>query len=161
MSDDRMNEKHDANSVRYGLDGTQKIQGRFNLETETGKRIADASDEAKRMIYDQINLEDRQMEGEHKSQARSHEFRILKERDKLTRNFFASNEPVPSDPAAKQMIYDTICEQADRHVQEREQYYMDQIPRQTEKNVEEILKMDREGVLEHGPRQNHNHEQKG
>lgn len=147
MSDDPTFENHDANFERKGLDGTDRINSRFNAETDLGRRIAEASPEAKRMIADQVNIEARQMEAEEKSQARSHEFRVLRERDKLTRDFFSRNEPIPSDPTAKQVVYDTICEEADRHVAKREQYYKDQIPRQTERSVGEILKMDRDGTL--------------
>ena len=147
MSQNTTFESYDAKVEPIGLEEVQKIEGRFNQETRLGQQIAEASPEAKRMISDQLYMEDRQMEAEQKSQARSHEFRVLRERDKLTRDFFSRNEPIPSDPAAKQVIYDTICEQADRRVQEREQYYQDQIPRQTERNVSEIIRMDRDGTL--------------
>lgn len=157
MSDnnDSKFQREQSNSTARGLDEQPKIHDRFNLETERGQRIAEASPEAQKMIQDQITLEDRQMENEQRSQARSHEFRVLKERDKLTREFFESPQPIPSDPAAKQVIHQNICEQADRRVNEREAYYRDQISKQTDRNVDEILKMDfeRQQGQQHDPDQ--------
>lgn len=140
-------DKRDANFERAGLDGTAQIGGRFNNDAKLGAEIANASPEAKKTINDLLKLEDSRMEGEHKSQTRSREFRVLKEKDRLTEKFFNEPSPMPNTPEAKALVYQTIDDQANRAVDERQKYYLNQIPAQTNKNIREVLKMDREGVV--------------
>jgi len=158
MSQDNTFENHNAKAKPIGLDETQKIQGRFNQETYIGQQIAEASPEAKRMVADQLYMEDRQMEAEQKKQDRSREFRQIRAENKRYEQFFNSPQPIPSDPAAKKLINETIVQEAAREVREKDQYYMERIPDQTERNVSDILRMDRDGTL--AQRFEHAHDQK-
>ncbi|MBL4761028.1 MAG: hypothetical protein JKY80_09350 [Mariprofundaceae bacterium] len=157
-------EQRDANFKRVGLDGTAQIGGRFNDDAKLGADIAASSPEAKKTINDLLKLEDSRMESEVKSQTRSREFRVLKEKDRLTEKFFNEPSPMPNTPEAKALVYQTIDDQANRVVDERQKYYREQIPTQTDKNIREVLKLDREGLLSaHDQSQKHDqdHEWEG
>ena len=153
MSDkDTKFQQHNANFERVGLDGTAKIGERFNEGTKLGADIAKASPKAQEKINDLLKLEESRLETEIKNQNSSREFRVLREKDRLTQEYFASPQPVPSDPQAKQVIYNEISNSAKRMVAERESYYRDQITRETDKNIREVIRMDQQGIA---PAQNH------
>lgn len=143
-------------TARKGLDGTEQIGGRFNLDAKLGAEIAQASPEAQQTISQLYKLEESRLVSETSSQERSREFRVLKEKDKLMERYFSQPAPIPNDPEAKKLVYQTIDEQAQKTVQEREQYFQTQIKNQTDLNVLETLKMDQQGLL---PSQNQGHTQ--
>lgn len=132
---------------RQGLDGTEQIGDRFNLDAKLGADIAQSSPEAQQTISQLYKVEESRLVTENKSQERSHEFRVLKEKDRLTEKFFSEPSPMPNDPEAKKLVYTTIQDQAERTVTEREQYFKNQIKNQTDQNVREVIKMDQQGLL--------------
>ena len=148
-------EQHDTSIRSQGLDNTAQIGGRFNNDAKLGADIAASSPEAKKTINDLLKLEDSRMESEVKSQNRSREFRVLKEKDRLTEKFFNEPSPLPNTPEAKALVYQTINDQANRAVDERQKYHLGQIPAQTDKNVREVLRMDQQGMI---PFQKHTQE---
>ncbi|EFO32564.1 hypothetical protein TRICHSKD4_2366 [Roseibium sp. TrichSKD4] len=158
MSDknDTKFQKQDANFKRQGLDGTAKIEARFNQDAKLGADIAKASPEAQKTVNDLLKLEESRLQTETRNQERSHEFRVLKEKDRLMQDYFSSPQPIPSDPQAKQVVYDEISNSAERMVSEREQYYRDQITRQTDQNIREVVKMDQQGIV---PSHDQSHDQ--
>ncbi|MEO1748409.1 MAG: hypothetical protein AAFR27_07300, partial [Pseudomonadota bacterium] len=110
------------------------------------------SPKAQEKINDLLKLEESRLETEIKNQNSSRKFRVLREKDRLTQECFASPQLVPSDPQAKQVIYNEISQSAERMVAEREAYYRDQISRQTDNNIREVIRMDQQGIV---PAQNH------
>ena len=139
---------------RKGLDGTEQVGDRFNLDAKLGADIAQSSPEAQQTISQLYKVEESRLVTEQKSQTRSHEFRVLKEQDKLMEKFFSEPSPMPNDPEAKKLVYTTIHDQAERTVTEREQYFKNQIKNQTDQNVREVIKMDQQGIM---PAQDNNH----
>lgn len=140
-------EQKNTNFDKRGLKGTAEIGDRFNADAKLGADVAAASPEAKKTINDLLVLEESRMASEAKSQKRSHEFRVLKEKDQLMKKFFSEPSPMPNTPEAKALVYQTVEDQANRAVDERQKYYRDQIPAQTDKNIREVLKLDKEPNL--------------
>lgn len=132
---------------RLGLDNTPQIGDRFNLDAKLGADIAKSSPEAQQTISQLYKLEESRLVSEEKAQIRSREFRVLKEQSRLTEKFFSEPSPIPNDPEAKKLVFETIKDQAERTVAEREAYFKNQIKNQTDQNVREVIKMDQQGIL--------------
>lgn len=132
---------------RQGLNNTPRIGDRFNPEAKLGADIAKSSPEAQQTISQLYKLEESRLISEKKAQNRSREFRVLKEQSKLTGKFFSEPSPMPNDPEAKKLVFETIKDQAERTIAEREAYFKNQIKNQTDQNVREVIKMDQQGIL--------------
>ena len=143
MSDqDTKFQKPDTNPEPKGLDGTERISDDFKRRQELEAKIADASPQAQQVIDELRKMESSRLEQEERNQARHHDFRVLREKDRLMQGFFSKPSPIPNDPQAKQLVYDTIADQAERTVSEREVYYRSQIPQETERNIRDVLRRD-------------------
>jgi len=149
---------------RKGLDGTEPVGSRFNMDAKLGAEIANASPEAQQAINQMYKVEESRLVSEASKQERSREFRVLKEKDRLMEKYFSEPAPIPNDPEAKKLVYQTIQDQAQRTVQERELYFTNQIKNSTDQNVREVIKMDQQGILpaqKLGQEHNDEHEHSG
>lgn len=154
MSDDTTFQRPDTNQEQKDLGGTEPISEDFRRKQELEARIADASPQAQTMIDELRKLESSRLQQEEKSQTRSREFRVLREKDRLVRDYFANPQPIPNEPQAKQLAYQTIADQAERTVAEKEAYYKGQITRDAEANIRDVLRRDHaEASRGHGQHQ--------
>ncbi len=146
----------DANAAHTGLDDTVSAGKRFNIEVERGAEIARASDRAKEMINDRTAIFASRMDDQLERENKYRDYGIRNEKTKLLEKQFTSPQPIPDDPKAREVMHREIDEGSVRNYEKRQQGFRDQIDRQYQRDVDEILKMDRESRLpEHG----HNHSQ--
>jgi len=157
MSDkDTKSGGRNANFELKGLDATEATSSSFNEEVYRGKELAEASDRAKQMIADQTFVRDSRHEDQAMREDKYREYGIQKERTHLLEKQFSSPQPIPNDPQAREVMQREIDEGAVRNYEKKNQYFRDQIDRQYNQSVDEILKRDRDGQL---PEPHHAHDQ--
>mgnify|MGYP003138040484 CR=1 FL=1 len=146
-NDDNKFEQYEANLDRKGLDGTSPVHNSFNLETERGQKIAKASPRAKELIADLGTVRESLMRGQLDKETKYKSLGLQKERARLIEKQFSSAQPIPNDPQARELMQKEIEQSAIRNCDNRNQFFRDQIDKQYEQSVQEVLKMDREGRL--------------
>lgn len=141
MSDNIKQDGHDANS---GGDGTMSSE--FNRKNELAAQVAKLSPKAleQAKFVEQLGAE--RLDTERKSQQRAHSHRVLKEENKLLKNYILDRserpEEVRVDPTPDLQI---ISDQAERMVSQREAFYLKEVERGTEANLRQIIAKDRQG----------------
>jgi len=148
--------KANANLKHKGLETAAPAASPFNLEVERGKEIAAASDRARQMIADQIAIHDSRMENQLAREEKYRDYGVQREKSKLMEKQFSSPQPIPNDPHAREVMQKEIDEGAIRNHEKTQRFRRDQIDWQYKYNVDEILKLDREGRL---PDHQHVHDQ--
>ena len=156
MSDSTGNDSGNANYPGKSLDNTRPISERFNLDAETVMKIGEASPHAQQKAHMLLEVRDERMELERKSQQRSHQFRVNREKVRLFENYIREDAPRPNDPAARENDIRVIHDEAERMVCEKEAQYLQNIEYQTKKGIEQVLTRDREGPAHE--RSGHAHE---
>jgi len=141
MSDDIKDDGHDANSSG---DGTMSAE--FNRQNELAAQVAKLSPKAleQAKFVEQLGAE--RLETERKSQQRAHGHRVLKEENKLLKNYILDRSERPEgvrvDPTPDLQI---ISDQAERMVSQREAFYLKEVERGTQANLRQIIAKDRQG----------------
>jgi hypothetical protein len=132
MSDDTRSESLRANSPQKDFDKSRDIRA---------ERIAKASPEAKQQIDHQRTLEKQLLEKEEKQQKRYREFRYQKTRAQMLEDYL-KNPALRPDGVQPQDI--SIINQNARHkVKQSENYFLNQIRQNTDKQIDVILDNDK------------------
>lgn len=146
MSNNTRQDGHNANSV-----ADSSVSAEFNRKNELAQQVAQLSPKALEQAKFVEQLGADRLETERKSQQRAHGHRVLKEENKLLKNYIRDRserpEEVRIDPAPD---LDIIGQQAERMVSQREAFYLKEVERGTEANLRQIVAKDRQGGFE-GP----------
>lgn len=141
MADDTRPDGHDANSEANGT-----VSAEFNRKQDLADQIARLSPKALEQAKFVEKLGQDRLDNERKAQQRFHAHRVMKEENKLLKNYILDRSERPEeiriDPTPDLQV---IAEQAERNVGQREAFYMREIERGTEANLRQIVAQDRQG----------------
>ncbi|MBT8167606.1 hypothetical protein [Falsiruegeria litorea] len=139
------------------MDGTAPTADRFNEESKMVEGYQSASPDAQKAILDQIKIREHRLDRLEANKSRFHEKNVLEEKDKLFEKHFTTPSPQPSSPEAQALVHQEISAQAERTVEQREQWQHDRLTKESDANIREIVQMDRRGHFQE--RGDHDHEQ--
>ena len=158
-----------SNEPGAKLDATGPVSGGFNRESNRGERIASSLPETRRTISEFEETRDERLEKETKSQKRSKVFRVNKLKVEMLEKYITESSLRPA--ADEQTVQNDLKEihySAERIVGERGKFYLDNIVRESEKNIDQLLYKDQQTQREAGheqpqgksdPQHEHNTEQ--
>ena len=117
----------------------------FNKEEALSERIAAASPEAQARVRFQMKLSEERLFTEKQQQQRHHQFRLGREENYLLKKYIADPAPRPDNPQARTQDLAIIEKEAQRRLGEKEARYLDAIKKDSQANIQQILKADRAG----------------
>lgn len=124
------------------------IAEQFNLENAVGEQIASASPDAQNRVKDRLQLRDDRMEKERRDQGRSYQFRLNREKNQMMEKYITEDALRPNTAEARAQDLQIINEQAERRVNDRQDYYLNTIDREAKADVQQILSGDRQQAHE-------------
>lgn len=144
MSSDQNNTKSYEPGAK--LDAQANISAGFNQSNELEDQIAAASPEAQQKIRVLQEVRDDRLQEEHKKQQRAHQFRVQRCQVGLLEKY-VEDQALRPDEIKKNPAQDLniIREQSERMVGEREKYYLDNIGKETDRSIQQVLEKDRNG----------------
>ena len=134
----------DNNNSSDGLNANSVISGGFNRDNKRGERIANASPEAKKQIKFLEKMKTERLEAEHKKQKRYHQYRVNKLKIELLEKHINNPSPRPDNPKAKANDLIEIDKTAQRMTKEREEFFLKNITREADKNIDLTLRQDQQ-----------------
>ncbi len=144
-------ETQHTNVPAKGLDKTEQVGARFNLHGKMAEGYEAASPDAQRRIRDQVEIRESRLKQRTQSQKFWHDRNVAEEKNKLFEKHFANPSPQPNTPEANLLVHETITEQAERTILERDANSLMYIGRESDANIKEIMHLDKKGMLlEHG-----------
>ena len=152
-----MSDSNEKDAPGAKLDATPPVSGRFNQENNLAEKIKLASPEAQEKCKMLQELADTRREQERKNQQRAHKFRVSQAKVELFEKYIRDPAPRPNDAQSKDNDLKEMHYQSERMVTEREEYFMENIGRESDKNMYQVLRDDQHSRS--GQQSQHDHEQ--
>jgi hypothetical protein len=147
----------DTKSHELFANAPKDIAKKFNLSEQQAQRVASASPEAKGKASDRLKLRDQRVDKELRNQNWKRKSRKAFIENRMLKQYVLEDVPRPNDPEARKQDIAIIAEQADRQLAEQEAHFINQISREAEQDVWQILRNDQEQVQDHT--QDYEHDQ--